>query len=236
MSDRLRALIETMKTALFCLVMVMAARPAWAGYCDEDGAKATIQELEAYAKKKRKEVPQLDDICMDAVRDLPKLMKRTIAACTKVLEREPEFGACVEWSAKYGAKQLGTIDLFERTGATHPIEPFTYDSQAMHIYNALGDARAVPLVLEAWKVALADKRSTQERHAHTFRVWRHAAIKIFAKLGGAGERAFLEEQAKTIKDQGLLKAIKKANAEIEQRAAAPATPAAPAKPATPAKP
>ena len=219
MPGRLHALIEVMKTVLFCLVMVMAARPAWAGYCDEDGAKATVVELEAYAKKKGKEMPQLDDICMDAVRDLPRLMKRTIAACTKVLEREPGFAACVEWSAKFGAKQLGAIDLFERTGATHPIEPFTYDSQAMHIYQALGDARAVPLVVEAWKAALLDKRSKQERHAHTFRVWRHAAIKIFAKLGGAGERAFLEEQAAVIKDRGLLKAIQKANAEIDQRAA-----------------
>jgi hypothetical protein len=40
---------------------------------------------------------------------------------------------------------------------------------------------------------------------------------MFAKLGGATERAFLDEQAKTIKDRGLRKAIAKAIAAIDKR-------------------
>jgi hypothetical protein len=217
-------LIATMKTVLFCLVMVLAARPAWAGYCDEDGAKATVEGLEAYAKKKGKEEPSLDHICMDAVGELPKLMKRTIAACAKVIEREPQFAQCVEWSARFGAKQLGTVELFGKVGELFKNDPFLYGLQALEIYDALGDARAVPLVVEAWKTALLDKRAKQERHAYTFLKWRHAAIKIFAKLGGASERTFLEEQAAAIKDRGLLRAIKKAIAEIDKRAAQPKQP------------
>jgi hypothetical protein len=222
------ALIQTMKTVLFCLVMGMAARPAWAGYCDEDGAKATVGELEAYAKKKGKEEPSLDGICMEAVQELPKLKKRTIAACTKVIEREPQFAPCVAWSVKFGAKQLGTVELFDKVGELFKIDAFPYGLPTLELYDALGDARAVPLVLEAWKAALLDKRAKQDRYRYEFTVWRHAAIKIFSKLGGASERAFLEEQAAAIKDRGLLKAIKKANAAIDQRAAG--TTAAPAKP------
>jgi hypothetical protein len=223
-----------MRTVLFCLgtagvasagLAGVGARPAWAGYCDEESAASVITGLEAYAKKPTKEKPYLDHICMDMAATVPKLVKRTLAACTKVLEREPDFANCTEWSVKLGAKQLGTIDLFERVGATFKLEPFTYGSQTLPIYEALGDARAVPLVLEAWKAALADKRAKQERHAHTFRVWRHAALRLFAKLGGATERAFLEEQQQELKDKGLQKAIKKTLAEIEKRAAQPAKPA-----------
>ena len=214
-----------MKKVLFCLVLAAgAARPAWAGECDEGSAGEVIRGLEAYARSPKKEKPYLDHICMDTASTVPKLVKRLLAACTKVLEREPDFANCTEWSVKFGAKQLGAIDLFERTTATFKLEPFTYSSQTLPIYEALGDARAVPLVLEAWKAALADKRSKQDRHAHTFRVWRHAALRIFAKLGGATERAFLEEQQQVLKDRGLLKAIKKTLAEIDQRAAKPAAP------------
>lgn len=221
-----------MKTKVICLAATAGvmgagvagpwARPAWAGYCDEEGAAMEISALEAHAKNPKKERPDLDHICMDTVSTVPKLVKRTLAACTKVLEREPDFAGCIEWSAKFGAKQLGAIDLFERVGATFKLEPFTYGSQTLPIYEGLGDARAAPLVLEAWKAALADKRAKQDRHAHTFRVWRHAALRLFAKLGGATERAFLEEQQKELKDKGLLKAIKKTLAEIEKRAAQPA--------------
>jgi hypothetical protein len=216
------ALIGAMKTVLLCCVMVLAARPAWAGDCGEDGAKATVEELEAYARKKGKEEPNLDHLCMESAAELPRLMKRTIAACTKVIEREPQFKACVEWSAKFGAKQLGTVELFGKVAELFKLEPFPYGSPALSLYDALGDARAVPLVLEAWRAALLDKRATQKRYTYEFTVWRHAAIKIFAKLGDASARAFLEEQAVVSKDRGLLKAIKKAIAEIDKRAAAAA--------------
>lgn len=214
------ALIRVMKTVLFCLVMVLAARPAWAGDCGEDGAKATVEELEAYAKKKGKVEPSLDHLCMESASDVPKLMKRTIAACTKVIEREPQFKQCVVWSVKFGAKQLGTVELFGKVGELFTLEAFPYGALALELYDALGDARAVPLVLEAWKAALLDKRAAQKRHAYEFAVWRHAAIKIFAKLGDAEARAFLEEQAAVVKDRGVLRAIKKAIAEIDKRTAA----------------
>ncbi len=211
-----------MKAILWCLVsgaLAMSAPPAWAGMCEEEYAAEQVEELEAYAKKPGKGKPYLDHICMDTAATVPKLTKRVIAACTKIVEREADFTDCIEWSVKFGAKQLGAVDLFERTKESFKIEPFTYGSQTMAIYEALGDARSVPLVREAWQAALADKRAKQDRHSHTFRVWRHAAIRIFAKLGGAEESSFLETQKGQITDKGLKKAIDKAIAEIRKRAA-----------------
>ncbi len=199
---------------------------AHAGLCEEEYAQETVVELEAFAKKPKKERPSLDQICMETIVGVPKLGKRVIAACTKVIEREPDFIGCLEWSAKLGAKQLGTVELFGAVQAAFKLDPFLAYSQTLPIYEALGDARAVPLVRQAWEAALADKRSKQTRHEHTFKVWRHAALRLFGVLGGAEEKAFLEGQQAAIKDRGLQKAFKKAIAAIDQRSAggASATP------------
>lgn len=201
--------------------LLLAARPAWAGYCGEDGMLATVKDLEAYARKPGKERPSLDGICMEEMTSEPKLQQRSIAACAKVIAREPDFAACVQWSATFGAKQLGDVELFGKVGELFKIDPFLRADFPLDLYLALDDARAVPLALEAWKAALLDKRAAKDRYRYSFTKFRHAAIKLMARHGGAGERAFLDEQGKTIKDRGIKKAIGKALAELDKRAAAP---------------
>lgn len=211
--------------------LLLTASPAFAGYCDEEGAASVVQGLEAYAKKKGQEVPVLDHLCMETAQTMPKLVKRTLAACTKVIAREPGFSDCVQWGVLFGAKQLGDVELFGKVGELFKLEPFTREDFPLDLYLALDDARAVPLARQAWQAALLDKRATQERYRFSFVKFRHAAIKLFAKHGGADERAFLDEQGKLLKDRGLKKAIGKAIAEIDKRAAAPA-PKAPGTPGT----
>lgn len=204
--------------------MLLAARPALAGYCGEEGMVAAVKQIEAYAKKPSKEAPSFFGLCMEEMEMEPKLQKRFIAACTKVIEREPLFADCVQWSVRFGAKQLGSVDLFGKVVELYKADPFVSEDFPLTLYLDLDDARAAPIALEAWKAALPDKRATQERYRFSYAKFRHAAIKIMAKHGGANERAFLDEQSKTVKDRGIKRAIGKAIAAIDKRAAAPAAP------------
>lgn len=201
--------------------LLLAARPAWAGYCGEEGMMAAVNELEAYARKPGKEKPTLYHLCMEEMESEPKLQQRILAGCTKVLAREPDFAPCVQWSVTYGAKKLGDVELFGKVGELFKLDPFVGEDFPLTLYLSLDDARAVPLALEAWKAALLDKRAAKDRYRYSFTKFRHAAIKLMARHGGAGERAFLDEQGKAIKDRGIKKAIGKAIAEIDKRAASP---------------
>jgi hypothetical protein len=196
--------------------LMLTTQTAMAGYCDEDNAADQIKRLEAYAKGKG-EAPELNHLCMETAQSVPKLVKRVIAACTTLIAREPKHGDCIEWSVKYGATQLGGVELFGRVGEAFRNDPFSYGAGTMELYGKLADPRALPLITATWTAALADKRATQAKHTHNWTVWRHAAIGMFAKLGGATERAFLDEQAKAVKDRGLRKAIAKAIAAIDKR-------------------
>ncbi len=206
-----------MRLIVLALISISSVRAAFAGECDARGAAQMVGELEAYAASAKAPKPDIHHICMETAGTIPRLVARTVTACTTILAREPTFADCVEWPVKFGKTKLDGIALFDKVGELFPLEPFTYGSQTLALYDRLGDARALPLITAAWQAALADKRATQPRHAHTFLVWRHAAVAIFAKLGGATERAFLEEQAKTVRDRGLAKAINKAIAAIAAR-------------------
>jgi hypothetical protein len=105
-------------------------------------------------------------------------------------------------------------------GTLWTIEPFVYGNGAAESYVTLDDPRAVPLMREAWRTADADKRATSSnRHlAHNYLVFRHAALKLMTKHGGAADAAFLTEQAPRAKDRGLKRAIARTLAAIDKRA------------------
>jgi hypothetical protein len=208
------------------LVLTLAGtRHAEAGDCT-GGGPDVIKELEAYARGTQKQKPAPDHLCIEqGVMEDKKLVKRFLAACEKVVARDPKDGFCVNWSIEMGAHQLGTLDLFTAVGTLWTIEPFVYGNGAAESYVVLDDPRAVPLMREAWRTADADKRATSSnRHlAHNFLVFRHSAIKLMTKHGDATDAAFLTEQATRAKDRGLKRAIARALAAIDKRAkAAPA--------------
>jgi hypothetical protein len=208
-----------------------AARAAEAGDCS-GGGPDVIKELEAYARGKQKEKPAPDHLCIEqGVMEDRKLTKRFLAACQKIVARDPKDGFCIGWSIEMGAKTLGTLDLFTAVTGLWKIEPFIYGNGVVDSYVVLDDPRSVPLMREAWRAADSDKRATSSnrQHAHNFLVFRHAAVKLMAKHGDATDAAFLTDQATRAKDRGLKRAIARALAAIDKRTAAQRT-TAPAPP------
>ena len=202
---------------LVILVLVLAARPAWAGDCS-GGGPDVVRDFEAFARGRTKTAPLPDHLCVEqGVMEDPKLIKRFLAACETIVARDPKGSTCIYWSIEMGAKKLGTVDLFDAVTENFTLDAFLYQNAAMTRYGLLDDARAVPIMRAHWVTANADKRATQSRHQHNFTVFRHAAITLMRDHGTADDAAFLTEQAKTIKDRGIKRAITRALAAIEKR-------------------
>jgi hypothetical protein len=221
--------ISSMRSVLLAAIatvgLAASARSADAGDCS-GGGPDILRDIEAYARGKLKEAPSPSSLCMyQEIVGEPKSTKRFLAACEKIVVAHPTDWACVRWAPELGVKKLGTFDLFDGVHATFKIDPFEYGNTAGNLYILLDDPRAVPLMREAWKTANADKRATMDRRQdkHNFIVFRHSVIKLMAKHGSKDDAAFLAEQAKTISDKGIKRAITKAIAAIDKRSA-PATP------------
>jgi hypothetical protein len=201
-------------------IALFAPLRAEAGDCS-GGGPDVIRDMEAYARGTLKTKPMPDSLCVEqGVIGDKKLEKRFLAACEKIVARDPKDGTCVFWSIDMGAKKLGTLDLFTALGTLSTIEPFIYGNGATESYLELDDPRAVPLLREAWRTADADKRaSSQNRHlAHNYLVFRHSAVKLMNRHGVAADAAFLTEQLPRAKDRGLKRAISRALAAIDKRA------------------
>jgi hypothetical protein len=180
-----------------------------------------IKDIEAYARGTQKAAPELNSLCIEqGVMGDKRLGKRFLAACEKILARDPKDATCIHWSIEMGAKKLGSLDLFTALGTISTILPFEYGNGAAGSYLVLDDPRAVPLLREAWRTADADKRaSSQNRHlAHSYLVFRHTAVKLMHRHGVAADAAFLTEQSSRAKDRGLKRAITRALAAIDKRA------------------
>jgi hypothetical protein len=211
------------------LGVAFGARTAEAGDCS-GGGPDVIRELEAYARGAQKQKPAPDHLCIEqGVMEDQKLVKRFLAACEKIVARDPKDGLCIGWSIEMGAHQLGTLDLFTAASTLWTIEPFVYGNGVTESYVTLDDARAVPLMREAWRAADADKRAaSSNRHlAHNYLVFRHSALKLMTTHGDATDAAFLTEQAKRAKDRGLKRAIARALAAIDKRTKAAPAPSVP---------
>ncbi|MCE9576083.1 MAG: hypothetical protein K8W52_23225 [Deltaproteobacteria bacterium] len=76
------------------------------------------------------------------------------------------------------------------------------------------------MFVAAWKAGLADRRAGRARYADDLARWRHAAARTLGRLGGADERAFLDEQAKSARDRGVRRACAVASVAIGKRLAA----------------
>lgn len=193
-----------------------AAREAHAGYCGEEGALETVKDLERYAKRAGKQ-PELDSICVEEALYVPKLKARMMKACEVILAREHGFWSCIEWAAADGLKTHGGVDIYAAIAAAQPLDPFDQFKSQGGIYVALGDARAVALMREAWATAAGDPRTTKKKHEFAWKKFRNNAITVFEKMGGAAEKDFLAAQLVVTKDRAIVKKMKKAIAAIEKR-------------------
>ena len=202
------------------LALGLGPRAARAGYCGEEYALETVQDVERYAKRGGK-VPETDELCIEEAWVVPRLKARLLKACEAILAREPGFGACLEWAATAGIKSHGGVDVFAALAAARSLDPFGDGRLAVALYVSLGDARAAAPVLAAWKAARADARWSKKKFAHVLAVYQNAAVALFHAVGGADERAFLVEQVALTKGPGLKKRMKQAIAAIDRRAARP---------------
>ena len=206
-------MINAMRTSLVVVgAFLLGAARAWAGDCDGEGT-AEVVTFERYAKRPSPPKPALDELCVDdeIVRS-PLLIKRFLAACERIVAREP-LRECIWWGSSFGAKTLGGKDVFDELRTTFPLGPFDFDLAER--FATLDDPRAVPLVVAAWKAGLVDKRLP--RHAHEWARWRRAALRILEHHGGPAERTFLAAQLPSITGKSLRQAIQVAITAIDQR-------------------
>lgn len=204
-------------SVLALVVLAGAPRAATAGSC-EGYEREEVERFEAYA---RKPGPPLigEALCLEPIAGT-KLATRVVKACDVILAREPGLSSCVEWGIVFGATALGGRPLFDALGAAVPLDVLGEGRRALELHRRLGDPRSAALVRAAWQAALGDPRLAKKKHAYVWAVWRRGAVDLFAALGGAPERAFLQEQLVTTKARGLAKAMRRSIAAIEARLAA----------------
>jgi hypothetical protein len=209
---------------LVALGLAALSTPAHAhGYCEDEIATKLVVDLETLAKGKDAAPDNWGDCVSENIAQNKKLEARLLAACTTILATNPDNSDCVVWSVQVGAKTLGKVDLFERAAKLFPIDAF--DGSQLGVFVALDDARALPLVRDAWARALADKRYKHAGRNQTYllAVWFHAALSLFASRGGADDAKFLAENLTATNDKGVRRGMHRAIDAITKREKSAAT-------------
>jgi hypothetical protein len=211
-------MVRLMLTSIVATAALAGApRAASAGSC-EGYEREEVERFEAYA---RKPGPPLigEALCLEPIIGT-KLATRVVKACDVILAREPGLRACVEWGIVFGAQTLGGRPLFDALDAAVPLDVLGEGRRALELHRRLGDPRSAALVRAAWQAALGDPRLAKKKHAYVWAVWRRGAVDLFAALGGAPERAFLQDQLAATKARGLARAMRRSIAAIDARLAA----------------
>jgi hypothetical protein len=220
----MRALVN-----LFVLALAVA-RPAWAGVCvDESEADDGMKLIEAFAKDKAKK-KAVDEaygwLCVEV--EALRLRPRIERACRAILDRDGLESRCTTAVAAAGIPRLGDHDIYAFVVAMPDdplVHPGNIGTTRLMLLGRMGDARAVPKIVEMWKETIPRAAKNEKRRPAMmgWSVWRQEAAEVLGKLGGKDELAFLEEQAKATKDSFVAKACRGAIAAIQKRlAAAPA--------------
>lgn len=232
-----------LRIAIVCVALAASAAAAEAGAClDEGEALDGVKSLEKRAKDPKSAGDSYPEFCARQVPEsYPKLGKRVSAACEKILKREPKDELCIDLSVQLGHKQWGGVDLYEAV-SSRKIDPWSWQHVDMTVFllGKLGDSRAAPLLVAAWKghIEEAAKREKKKWRGSiiAWSGWRQDAARALGAVGGAEDKAFLEEQANATKDKFVRKACTDAIAAIDKRLAAKPAAATPAPAPAPAKP
>jgi hypothetical protein len=197
--------------AMLVAVLVLgcvASRVDAHGYCDEEMAGKLVADVEALASGKKAEPSDWGGCVDETIAANKPLSDRLVAACTTIVQTNPDDSDCIVWSIEVGAKQLGALDLFQKALELFPIEPFGAGF-GFELLATLDDPRALPRIRDAWADAAKDRRARSSRHEMRYRWarWRHTALRMFASHGAAEDTAFLTEQLRTTDDRGVRLAI-----------------------------
>ena len=212
-----------MRVCVFLFALVTAASLSTKahahGYCEDEIATKLVVDLETLARGKDAQPDNWGDCVSENIALNKKLTARLLAACTKIIETNPDHSDCVVWAIEVGAKQLGKRDLFEAMVKLFPIDAF--DGVSFGLYATLGDARALPLIRDAWTAAAKDKRSKSPSRNQTYllAVWHHTALALFTTQGGADDAKFLTEQLSATRDKGVRRGMHRAIDAIKKREA-----------------
>ena len=182
-------------------------------FCTSNEPAYTVWALERFARDAKQE--RGAELAAYCLHDQVELKARILAACKRVLDRDPDWASCYVLAAAMGAGTLGKHDVFAWVAA-RPRKPgdvdFDLPSDPLALFAALADARAAPLVIATWRAAdiEATRHGGERAWLRELATWRkHAA----ATLGAVGDKdtiEFLRACARDIGDRGVASACREA--------------------------
>src|ERR1700733_14212981 len=207
------------------LVILLVGRAAAAGnLCatDNNGDPDPSHELRELEKLAAGNVTadnlEYNEYCLNAV---TKYKARILAACTKLVAKDPPYETCLVLAASLGEAKLGKRDIFDWI-AHLPRGPWEVNSSLpdypLYLFQQLGDPRGAALIIATWKDSLAKAAKHEQDHA-----WMDdwsGGVGAGAGGGAADEQAFLEAQAKATVDVHVRDACLDAAKAIAKRLAA----------------
>ncbi len=221
-----------MRMLLAVLIVSALAGPARAGdICadDEHGhvdTTANLKALERYART-HKDEPRDPDLEYSAwcLHGDTRHAERIFKACDKILDHDARDRTCWVILSSLGKTMIGKHDVFAWVVA-QALDPWEVNPSLpdypLYLFKDLGDPRGVAVIVDMWKRSIPKAEKKEKRHVgmSDWSGWRQHAAEALAVLGGADEKAFLDEQAKATKDTYVAQACRDAIAAIDKRLAA----------------
>ncbi len=217
-----RAFSSVMRIALLlCLV----TRTAFAGDICSDTTEPNVKALEKVANNVKGATDDPDygngEWCLsgDTKHDA-----RITKACDTILDRDPKNTICLVVLASIGHSMVGTHDVFAWVAA-QPLRPWDTNSSLpdypLYLFKGMGDPRGAKLIVDMWKASIPRADALEKKHRSDalaeWSGWRQHAAETLGAIGSAGDKAFLDEQAKATKDTHVAQACRDAIAAIDKR-------------------
>jgi len=210
---------------LVVLVPWVTVGTAHAGMdCD---AAASVKSLETVAKDPKATPEDPYAYCLPGiVEQEPKYSARVLAACSKILARDPKDTLCIQLAIRLGKKEHAGVDLYAAV-ASWKIDVWSWDRGDLTVFllGKLGDSRAAPLIADVWKATVDEAQKREKKKWSSSMMawagWRKDAAQALGEVGGADDKAFLDEQAQATKDKYVRQACLDAIAAIDKRLAPP---------------
>jgi hypothetical protein len=202
--------VAVVAAALVCALVL----PARAEDC-----RYTIYKLDQFARDGRNE--RGAEQAAWCLRDVDDMAPRVIAACTRILDRDPEWATCWAFAAQRGVAALGKHDVFAwvaaRPRGVGEVDP-QQAGDPLALFAKLGDPRGAALVVATWTAAARrDAREQDRAWKRDYAAWRIHAAETLAGYGDAATAAFLVEQLRAAGDARVAKACRAAAEAIRAR-------------------
>lgn len=197
------------------MVVTGLARVASAGECD---ANQMADAIDARAAKAQPPAEEGNfNLCLTDLEEVwqaqPKLTKRLLASCEKILTKRPGDEVCASAVAILGKDQWGKTDIVATLAAK-----ISNPSTVSYLGNT-NSPRVAPLVIAEWKrqQPLADKKPKDVDVQNDWAAWRVAACDALGATGDAAAKEFLTDQIAHKIDRGVKRAAAKAIEAIDKR-------------------